>query len=314
MLSGGMTFQQLEYIVAVDKYRHFVNAATACGVTQSTLSTTIAKLEQEIDVVIFDRSKHPIEPTVLGEQIISQANVILHNSEMLRELVQNEKEGDKGRLRIGMIPSLAPAIYPGFAKHSRILYPNIITHIVEGPAQGIIDQLQKAELDMALLSTTDIKDTNLLDIELFTERFLLYVSPAHMLHNRERVTPDDLQDGDIWALKSFHDRYQQLSEVVHRETMHTTFLETGSLQTLISLVDTNGGYTLIPQLYQNALDEKQKQNVRIIQSAKFFRTISLVIRRDYMRERMLNIVADVIKHIVPQDMINARLNKFKITL
>ena len=309
-----MTFQQLEYIVAVDKYRHFVNAATACGVTQSTLSTTIAKLEQEIDVVIFDRSKHPIEPTALGERIISQANVILHNSEMLRELVQNEKEGDKGQLRIGMIPSLAPALYPAFAKQSRLLYPNIITHVVEGPAQNIIDRIQQAELDLALLSSSDIKDTNLLEIEMFTERFLLYVSPAHMLHNRERVTPEDLQDGDIWVLKSFHDRYQQLSEVVHRETMHTSFLETGSLSTLISLVDTNGGYTLIPQLYLNALDEKQKQNVRIIQSAKFFRTVSLVIRRDYMRERMLNIVADIIKHIVPQDMINARLNKFKITL
>lgn len=310
----GMTFQQLEYIVAVDKYRHFVNAATACGVTQSTLSTTIAKLEQEIDVVIFDRSKHPIEPTALGIEIISQANVILHNSEMLRALVKNEKEGDRGQIRIGMIPSLGPAIYPNFAKQFRISYPNIITHIVEGPAQNIIDRLQKAELDMALLSSNDIKDTNLLEIELFTERFLLYVSPAHMLHNRERVTPEDLQDGDIWTLKSFHDRYQQLSEIVHRETMHTTFLETGSISTLISLVDTNGGYTLIPQLYQNALNEQQRQNVRIIQSPKFFRNVSLVIRRDYMRERMLNIVAEVIKNIVPQDMINARLNKFKITL
>lgn len=309
-----MTFQQLEYIVAVDKCRHFVKAATECGVTQSTLSTTIAKLEQEIDVIIFDRSKHPIEPTVLGERIISQANVILHNSEMLRELVQNEKQGDKGQLRIGMIPSLAPAIYPIFAKQSRLLYPNIVTHVVEGPAQNIIDRLQKAELDMALLSSTDIKDTNLLEVELFTERFLLYVSPAHMLHNRERVTPEDLQDGDIWTLKSFHDRYQQISELVHRETMHTSFLETGSISTLISLVDENGGYTLIPQLYTNALNEQQRQNVRIIQSPKYFRTVSLVFRRDFMRERMLNIVADIVKHVIPTDMVNARLNKFKITL
>lgn len=309
-----MTFQQLEYIVAVDKYRHFVNAATACGVTQSTLSTTISKLEQEIDVIIFDRSKHPIEPTALGQLIISQANVILHNSAMLRELVQNEKEGDKGQLRIGMISSLAPALYPAFAKQFQSQYPHIITHIIEANANSIIEKLQKAELDMALLASTDIKDSNLLEIELFTERFMLYVSPSHFLHNRERVTPQDLLDGEIWALKEFHDRYPQLSEVVHKETLHTAFFEEGGISTLISIIDLNGGYTLIPQLFENSLSEKQKQNVRMIMSPKFFRTISLVIRKDYMRERMLNNVADVIKRIVPEDMINARLKKFKITL
>lgn len=310
-----MTFQQLEYIVAVDKYRHFVKAATECGVTQSTLSTTIAKLEQEIDVIIFDRSKHPIEPTSLGKQIISQAQIILHNSSMLRELVRNEKDGDKGSLRIGMTPSLAPSIYPAFAKVSRSLYPHIVTNIVEAPTHSIIRRMQQAELDMAIVSSSDIKETNLLEIELFTERFLLYVSPAHPLHNYERVTPQDLQDGDIWVLKSFHDRFPQLSEVIHRETMHSTFFEAGGLTTLIQMVDTNGGYTLIPQLLQNALTEKQRQNIRTIQSPKIFRTVSLVIRPDYMRERMLNIVADIIKNIVPEDMINQRLKKFeKITL
>ena len=309
-----MTFQQLEYIVAVEKYRHFVNAATSCGVTQSTLSSTIAKLEQEIDVVIFDRSKHPIEPTALGARIISQASVILHNSEMLRELVQNEKQNDRGHLRIGMLPSLAPAIFPSFAKQARACYPNIVTQVEEAPTISLIDKLQKAELDMIIVSSSDITDTNLLDVELFTERYLLYVSPAHMLHNRERVAPEDLQDGDIWVLKSFHDRYQQLSEFTHRESLHTAFLDTGSLSTLISLVDINGGYTLIPQLYANALNEQQRQNVRIIQSPKFFRTISLAFRRDYLRERMLNIVADIIKHIVPDDMIKEQIKKYKITI
>lgn len=310
-----MTFQQLEYIVAVDKFRHFVKAATECGVTQATLSTTIARLEQEIDVIIFDRSKHPIEPTKLGQQIISQAQIILHNSSMLRELVQNEKEGDKGNLRIGMIPSVAPSTYPAFAKYARTTYPHIITNIVEAPTQAIIRMLQQAELDMALMSSTDVLDTNLLEIELFTERFMLYVSPSHPLNNRERVTPEDLQDGDIWVLKAFHDRYPQLSEVIHRESMHNTFLESGGLTTLIQMVDACGGYTLIPQLFSNALTEKQRLNIRTIQSPKFFRTVSLVIRSDYMRERMVNIVADIIKNVVPEDMINQRLKKFdRITL
>ena len=309
-----MTFQQLEYIVAVEKFRHFVNAATFCGVTQATLSSSIAKLEQEIDVVIFDRSKHPIEPTVLGARIIKQADVILHNSEMLRELVLNEKQYDSGNVRIGMLPSLAPAIFPQFAGQARALYPKINTQMIEAPTNEIIEQLQKEELDMALINKTDVDNTNLYGVELFTERFMLYISPAHMLHNRERVLPEDLQDGDIWVLKSFHDRYQQLSELVHRESMHTSFLMTGSLATLISLVDANGGYTLIPQLYINALDERQRQNVRVIQSPKYFRTISLAFSQQYMRERMLNIVTDIIKHVVPEDILTEKIKKYKITL
>ena len=309
-----MTFQQLEYIVAVEKYRHFVNAATSCGVTQSTLSSTIAKLEQEIDVVIFDRSKHPIEPTVLGARIIKQADVILHNSEMLRELIQNEKQQDRGNVRVGMLPSLAPAIFPQFAGQARSLYPNVNTQMIEAPTSEIVDMLQKEELDMALINSADIADTSLLGVDLFTERFMLYISPAHMLHNRERVLPEDLQDGDIWVLKSFHDRYQQLSELVHRESIHTSFLTIGSLATLISLVDANGGYTLIPQLYVNALNDRQKQNVRIIQSPKYFRTISLAFSKQYLRERMLNIVTDIIKHVVPEDLIKDKIKKYKITI
>jgi len=309
-----MTFQQLEYIVSVDMHRHFVNAATACGVTQSTLSSTIAKLEQEIDVVIFDRSKHPIEPTELGKRIISQAKVILHNSQQLRELVLNEKETDKGNLFIGIIPSVAPYLYPNMARILRNDCPNIHTTVTEDYAEQLVEKLQRAELDMAILSGTEIKDTNLLEIELYTERFLLYVSPSSPLWQREWLRPEDLQDGGIWAMRAFHDHYPQLSSITHRETFHNTTLDHGNLHTLIDLVNVNGGYTLVPELMRNALPQDQQNNLRPIQGPKFFRTISLVIRHDYMRERMLNIVADSVKRIVPKDMLCPLMLKNKITL
>ncbi len=309
-----MTFQQLEYIVAADTYRHFVNAATACGVTQSTLSTTIAKLEQEIDVVIFDRSKHPIEPTELGKRIISQAKVILHNSQQLREMIHFEKESDVGSLLIGIIPSVTPCIYPKMARFMRETCPNIHTTVTEDYAEKLIDRLQRAELDMAVVSNTEIKDTNLYEIELYTERFVIYVSPASPLWHREWLRPEDLQDGGIWAMRAFHDHYPQLSSVTHRESYHNTTLEYGNLRTLIDLVDANGGYTILPELFRNALSPEQQKNIRTIQGPKFYRTISLVIRQDYMRERMLNIVADAVKRAVPAEMISQRLLKFKITL
>lgn len=309
-----MTFQQLEYIVAADDYRHFVNAATACGVTQSTLSTTIAKLEQEIDVVIFDRSKHPIEPTALGQRIISQARVILHNSQHLRELVQVEKESDKGNLFIGIIPSVSPYLYPHMARFIQESYPNIQTTITEDYAETLIEKLQRSELDMVIVSGTEIKDTNLLEVELYTERFLLYVSPNSLLWQREWVRPEDLQDGGIWAMRAFHDHYPQLTSITHRETYHTTSLDHGSMLSLINLVNVNGGYTIVPEMFRKTLSPEQQRNLRPIQGPKFFRTISLVIRQDYLRERMLNIVAEAVKRSVPEEMINQRLQKFKITL
>lgn len=309
-----MTFQQLEYIVAVDTHRHFVNAATACGVTQSTLSTTIAKLEQEIDVVIFDRFKRPVEPTEMGKRIISQARVILHNSQHLREMVQFEKESDRGNLLIGIIPSVSPCLYPMMSRYMRENCPNIHTTMTENYAEMLIEKLQRAELDMAILANCEIKDTNLLDIELFTERFMVYVSPASPLWHREWLRPEDLQDGGIWAMRAFHDHYPQLSVITHRESYHSTTLDHGDLRTLIALIDNNGGYTLIPELYRNVLSAEQQKNIRSILGPKFYRTISLVIRQDYMRERMLNLIADAVKHTVPSEMVSQRLLKFKITL
>lgn len=309
-----MTFQQLEYIVAADEHRHFVNAATACGVTQSTLSTTIAKLEQEIDVVIFDRSKHPIEPTVLGQRIINQAKVILHNSQQLRDLVINEKTSDKGRLLLGMIPSVAPYLYPTMARFMKANYANIHTTVTEASADQLIEKIQRSELDMAIVAGADIKDSNLLEIELFTERFMLYTSPASSLWQREWIRPEDMLGGDMWSLRSFHDRYPQLTPFAHREELHTTTFDTGGLSTLVHLVNQNGGYTILPELMRKVLTPEEQRNMKPIQGPKFFRTISLVIRQDYMRERMLNIVADAVKQVVPPEMLNSRLQKYKITL
>lgn len=309
-----MTFQQLEYIVAADEYRHFVNAATACGVTQSTLSTTIAKLEQEIDVVIFDRSKHPIEPTLLGQRIINQAKVILHNSQQLRDLVLNERESDKGRLLIGIIPSASPYLYPFMARYLKDNFPHIRTVVTEASPEELVEKIQRSELDMAILAGSDIKDSNLLEIELFTERFMLYTSPASALWHREWIRPEDMMGGDMWSIRSFHDRYPQLAPYAHREEFHTSTFNAGSLTTLVNLVNANGGYTILPELMRKVLTPGEQQNLKPIQGPKFLRTISLAIRQDYMRERMLNIVADAVKHCVPAEMFNSRLHKFKITL
>lgn len=306
-----MTFQQLEYIVAVDKSRHFVNAATACGVTQSTLSATISKLEQEIDVVIFDRSKHPIEPTPMGERIIRQAEVILHNSAQLRAMVQNEKDEVQGQLLLGMIPSVAPVLFPQMGRLVSTLAPNLQVHIHEHNSAKLIDQLQRSELDLAIMDSVDVKDSNLMCIDLWTERFVLYASDSHPLRHRETVRIEEMLDGNIWTLRAFHDHYPQLTEVTHQSTLRHTFLESGSLHTLMAAVDANGGFTLLPEIFSTCLSAEQHKGLHKINSGKFFRTISLAVRQDYLREGMLNVVTGAIKRIIPNELLSSRIANFE---
>lgn len=305
-----MTFQQLEYIVAVDNTRHFVKAATACGVTQSTLSSTIQKLEQEIDVIIFDRSKHPIEPTPMGRQVIQQATVILHNSSMLRQLAQSERDEARGKLFIGMMPEVAQVLYPYMESIIKSDAPFLEPHVSALPPSQLISMLQQSELDMALVSTADIADSNLLSVELWTERFVLYISPASAIYSRENIRPEDLQDGDIWVMRDFHDSYPQLTDVTHGETMHISFLDSGNLPTLIATVDANGGYTLIPETCSQMLTPEQRSNIRRINSGKYFRSIVLAFRKDFLREGMLNIVTNTVKRIIPHEMLSSRLANF----
>lgn len=309
-----MTFQQLEYIVAVEKYRHFVNAAAACGVTQSTLSSMVQKLEQEMDVIIFDRTKHPIEPTTLGRQIIAQARLILHTSAQLRELVVNEREQEHTTLYIGLSETIGQAIYPAFNRILTMSYPGIHAGIYSDDETTLLARLEHTELDMVIAPIMQERPSSLMEIELFTERLVSYISPAHPLSQRPWVRPEDLMDGKLWRLKSFHGRCPQLGDLLLNDVSHHTDFEQGDLATLVALVDENGGHTLLPQLFTRCLTDEQRKNIRTVNSGTFFRTVALYIRSDYLRERMLNIVADVVKRVIPDDMVSPRLKKFKITL
>lgn len=311
-----MTFQQLEYIVLVDQTRHFNNAATMSGVTQSTLSGAISKLEQEIDVIIFDRSKHPIEPTPLGRRIIDQARVILHNSQQLRDMAQSEKDEAQSELLIGMSPSVSPSIYPRMSQRLKMQYPGIKTVITEMASDTLIAKLQRSELDMLILPIVGDLPGDLMCVDLYIERFMMYISASSTsaLCQREWVRPEDLMNGELWTLRSMHDRYQQISHIIHQTTAHNTTLDSGSLCTLVQLVDANGGFTLLPELYRNVLTPSQQRNLKPIQGPDFIRTVSIIIRKDYMRERMLNIIADAVRHSVPQNLFCAALNRETIKI
>ena len=308
-----MTLQQLEYIVALDKHRHFVKAAESCHVTQSTLSMMIQKLEQELEINIFDRKMQPIAPTEIGRSLIDQAKVILYNAKQFKELALSEKQQESGKVTLGIIPTVAPYILPKLFNILQERNPNIQLHVKEITTAEIIKQLDKAEIDMALLATP-LDNPNILEIPVYYERFFAYISPTEDLYQMKELEMNHIPMDHLWVLKEGHCLRNQVIRLCEFDSGFSSIYEAGSIDTLIKIVDTNGGYTIIPELHIDLLSEQQKLNVRPIVNPEPNREISLVVRNDYVKERLLNVIAKNISDVIPGNMLNERLKKFSIKL
>lgn len=308
-----MTIQQLEYILALDKTRHFVRAAEMCGVTQPTLSAMIQKLEDELDCKIFDRSKHPIAPTEIGQSIIRQAQVIVYQANQLKESVQTEKESLSGTLNLAIIPTVAPYLLPQFIASFKKAYPTVSLKVSEMRTETIMEKLRVAEIDMAILSTP-LDDPKILEVPLYYEKFVAYISPSDSIYERTELSATDMPLDRLWVLEEGHCLRNQVFNFCDEQVHQSSTYEAGSIDTLVRIVDVNGGYTVIPELHIDLLTEKQKLNLREIVKPGATREISVVIRHDFVRESILNAVAECIKQIIPGHMLDARLKKFAIKL
>lgn len=309
-----MTLQQMEYIVAVDKYRHFVRAAESCGVTQSTLSSLISKLETELDIIIFDRTSHPVRPTALGEEIISQARVVLYNTSQIEELVSSRKGQSNGTLRLGIAPTIAPYILPKLLKNLAERYPEVQLMVEEARVRSILERIKTAELDVALLATP-VEDADLLEIPAYKERFVAYVSPDDDLYSETQLMSTFLSPANVWVLREGYcpgngGGFPFCQCRSDRQVVY----EAGSIETLVRIVDENGGYTIIPELHIPLLSESQRRNIRPLVSPEPHREIAFVIRKDFVRERMLNILSETVRSVIPEEMIDPYLQKFPIKL
>ena len=308
-----MTLQQLEYIVAVDKYRHFVKAAESCGVTQSTLSSLIQKLEAELDATIFDRTQHPVAPTAIGEEIITQARVILYNASQMGELVASYKGSSVGDIRIGTVSTIAPFILPQLFRYMSHNHSDINIHVEEARVDSIKQKLKHAELDIAILATP-VADDSLMEIPIYRERYFAYVSTEDTLYNNESLTTSELTAENIWMLsESYCPNTGQFPFCV-RDMSNASIYVAGSIETLMRIVDDNGGYTIIPELQLSLITPERMAHVRELVNPTPGREIALVVRKDFVKERMINIIADALKSIIPEHMIDQRLKRFRIKL
>lgn len=307
-----MTLQQLRYIVAIDDHRHFGKAAEACGLTQSTLSLMVKKLEEELDVRIFDRDAHPVTPTAIGRQVIDRAKVVLYNAEQLVEMTRSEKETLSGPLKIALISSVVPTLVPGLFKYIGERYPTINLQAEEMLSDTAKDKLRKAEVDMGILAGP-VRDPNLLEIPLYHERFLAYVSPDNPAYAQEQIQSSFLRTQPIWIIR---DGLRQLvpQDVKEGSFTYERFFEGGRVGILIQIVNENGGITFIPETHARMILFSQQHCIRPVVNPVPGRTVSLVIRSDYIHEAKLNAVVDAIRQIIPGEMLDNVLRKGHLTL
>ncbi|WP_246241537.1 LysR substrate-binding domain-containing protein [Draconibacterium mangrovi] len=300
-----ITLTQLEYITAVDTHRHFGKAAESCFITQPTLSMQIKKLEEDLEIIIFDRSKQPLIPTDVGVRIIEQARVVLKQAEEINNIVKDHKNQVSGMLRIGIIPTLAPYLLPIFVGNYKKKYPNIFIKVVEATTENIINLLHKDLIDVGIL-VTPLHEEKILEKPLFYEEMLIYANSGHKLHKQKEITVEDIATPEIWLLSDghcFRDQVINLCSYMGTTDSQLPFhFEAGSLETLMNIVDREGGITLIPELAKATMSQKRAYNVENFTSIKPLREVSLVYSRHYAKHKLINLLWREIKDSVPQEL------------
>ncbi len=297
-----MNLQQLEYVVALDNHRHFAKAAESSFVTQPTLSMMVQKLEEELNVQIFDRSCKPLVPTREGVEIVRRARQILAEVGQLKEYVTTLSGEISGELRLGIIPTLAPYLLPLFLKSFTDTYPQLRLHIKEAVTDDIIALLRRGELDMGL-TATPLGESGLAEYPIFKEEFFAYAAQNEGFPPKKYVLPTHIDPSKLWLLQEGHCLRNQifnLCELKEREDLHTGVrYEAGSIETLINLVDHHGGVTIVPHLATVHLKTHQKKNLREFVHPKPAREISLVTMKNFPRQLLLEKLRDAIAVQVP---------------
>jgi len=298
-----MTLVQYEYIVAVDDYRHFATAAEKCFVTQPTLSMQIQKLEDQLGVLIFDRSKHPVVPTEVGSAIISQARLVLNEAGRIKEIISEEKGVLSGILRIGILPTLSPYLLPLFIKSFIEKYPDLEINVEEAITEQIINKLNKNQLDVGIFVTPS-GAKGLKEHPIFNEEFVAYVGEKHELGKVETIDPFLLNVEDVWVLNEGHCfRNQVLNICQSPESSTSKFkFQSGSLEALKKIVDRHGGITLLPELATIDLSEKDKENLRWFKDPKPVREVSLVTHRSFLKRKMTEALFNEIMESIPDNL------------
>lgn len=300
-----MTLTQLSYIVAVDKYRHFATAAQKIYITQPTLSMQIQKLEDELGVLIFDRSKTPVIPTPIGEKIIDQAKVILSGSKHIQDLASVTDTELQGNFKVGIIPTIAPYLVPRFLRPFTEKYPKVNLIFEEALTADVLEGLHDDRLDVGIIATST--NQNLYEKELFLEPFLGYVSSSHPYAKKSKLDFKDLDSENLWLLNEGHCFRDQAMKICKQENnkknnQHIKF-ESGNLETLKRLVEQDFGITLMPYLSMEDHDTRCATGVvKEFKDPVPTRKIRMVYSREFLKENLITAMSEEIKESIPEEL------------
>ena len=302
-----ISLTQLEYILAIDTYRHFAKAADACLVTQPTLSMQLKKLEEELQLVIFDRSKQPIIPTDAGQKLIEQARIILREAKKIDQIAKHYDDSFEGSLSIGIIPTLAPYLLPYFLGDFLKKYKQIKLVIQELTTEEIIFKLNKDEIDVGILATP-LHENNLIEEPLFYEEIKVFAHYNHPLTKKKNLDHKDILRDDIWMLSHGNCFRSQVINICSNPIKMNDQLkyESGSIETLKKMVEMEGGFTLLPELAVLELSNKRINQIAEFKKPKPLREISLVYARSVSKKKLIDVLKKLIISNVPVELLNKK--------
>lgn len=295
-----MTITQLQYVLAVAEHRNFTLAAEKCFVTQPTLSMQIQKIEEELNVLIFDRSKKPIQLTDIGQKIVNQAKNIVNEAGKIKDIVEYQKGFIGGEFRLGIIPTIMPTLLPMFLNNFIKKYPKVKLIIEELNTDEIIHRLKNGHLDAAI-AATPLEDEKIKEIVLYYEPFVAYIPENFKISLKTEIEISDLNLGDILLLQDghcFRDGILNLCKNQNAVSDNTFQLESGSFETLIKLADEGLGTTLLPYLHTLDLKEKDKSKLRQFKEPKPAREVSLIYPKSELKIHIIDALRNTISGVV----------------
>ena len=266
-----MTLTELRYIVAVARERHFGRAAEACSVSQPTLSVAIKKLEEELDVKLFERGTSEVSVTALGEAIVRQAQSVLEQAAAIKEIAKRGQDPLSGPLRLGIIYTIGPYLLPELVKHVIELVPQMPLMLQENFTTRLLEMLRSGELDCAIMAEP-FPDNGLAVAPLYDEPFMVAVPSAHPLATRAAISSEELKRETMLLLGTGHCFRDHVLEVCPEfarfasdaEGIRKSF-EGSSLETIRYMVASGMGVTVVPQLSVRAFERSSgSDHVRYI--------------------------------------------------
>lgn len=301
-----MTITQLQYIVAVDTFRSFGTAAEKCFVTQPTLSMQIQKLEEEMGIKIFDRSKQPVVPTELGMEIIEQARIAIKEFEKINEIIFNAKGELRGEISLGVIPTLAPYLLPLFVVDFIKKYPHVHLKVSENTTEEVLFKLRNGLLDCGLVATP-LHETGINEFPLFYENFVAYGNDKSSIAAKSVLKMTEIDLSEVWLLDEGNCMRSQVISLCKAKSKlgagDNFHYETGSIETLKRMVELNAGITILPELAIHTFTEDELERVRFFEPPEPVREISLITHRYYVKKNIIEALKDAIIAAVPQKMI-----------